>query len=289
MKKLVVGATFALGIITLAACNAQDPEVIAKTDAGDVTKEEFYEELKARAGEEVLRDLITEKVLEDKYDVSDQDVEAEIDRIKDQLGEQFELWLMQEGIKDEEALEKIVRISLLQEAAITEDIEITEDEIKAKYERDITEVEAKHILVEDEETAEEIKQKLDDGEDFAKLAKEYSEDEGTAEKGGDLGYFGVGQMVPEFEDAAFELEIGTISEPVESNYGFHIILVTDRREIEDSDSYEDMKDVIKRQLINEKVDPQEARDKLNELLDNSGIDIKVKDLQDIFVEEEAVG
>src|SRR5699024_9603410 len=104
-------------------------------------KEEFYEELKARSGEEVLRDLITEKVLEDKYEVTDQEVKNEIERIKEQLGEQFEMWLMQEGIEDEAALEKIIRISLLQEAAITEDIEITEEEMKERYEQDITEVE----------------------------------------------------------------------------------------------------------------------------------------------------
>src|SRR5690625_3708914 len=135
LKKLVIGATFALGIIGLSACNSADPEVVAKTGEGEVTKEEFYEELKARAGEEVLRDLITEKVLQDKYEVKDQDVKVEIDRIKDQLGEQFEMWLMQEGIKDEEALERIVRISLLQEAAITEDIEVSVEEVQAKYER----------------------------------------------------------------------------------------------------------------------------------------------------------
>lgn len=289
LKKLVIGATFALGIIGLTACNSADSEVVAETGAGKVTKEEFYEELKTRAGDEVLRDLITEKVLEDKYDVSAQDVKDEIDRIKDQLGEQFDLWLMQEGIKDEASLEKIIHISLLQEAAITEDIEISEDEIKAQYERDITEIEAKHILVEDEDTANDIKKKLDDGEDFAALAKEFSEDEGSAENGGDVGYFGVGEMVPEFEEAAFELEIGTISEPVQSGYGFHIIQVTDKRENEDSESYEDMKDMIKRQLINEKVDPQEAREKLNDILDNADIKIKIKDLEDIFDEEEAVG
>lgn len=289
LKKLVIGATFALGIIGLSACNSADPEVVAKTGEGEVTKEEFYEELKARSGEEVLRDLITEKVLEDKYEVTDQDVQGEIDRIKDQLGEQFDMWLMQEGIKDEVALEKIIRISLLQEAAITEGIEIDEDDIKAQYDREITEIEAKHILVEDEETANEIKEKLDDGEDFAELAKEYSEDEASAENGGEVGYFSVGEMVPEFEEAAFELEIDTISEPVQSSYGFHIIQVTDKREKEDSESYDDMKDMIERQLISEKVDPEEAQKTLNDILDDAKIDIKVKDLEDIFNEEEVVG
>lgn len=289
VKKLAIGAMLALGVFGLTACNSADPEVVADTDSGQVTKEEFYEELKARSGDEVLRDLITEKVLEDKYDVSDQDVKKEIERIKEQLGEQFEMWLMQESIKDEAALEKIIRISLLQEAAITEDIDISEDEIKEKYEQEITEVEARHILVEDEELANEIKEKLDKGEDFAELAKEHSTDEGSAKEGGKLGFFGVGQMVPEFEATAFELEIDTISEPVQSNYGFHIIQVTDKREKEDSESYEDMKDMIERQLLNEKIDPQEARQKLNDLLDNSGIKIKIKDLQDIFVDEEAVG
>jgi|SRR5690625_1750889 len=289
VKKLAIGATLALGIFSLSACNSADPEVVADTNSGQVTKEEFYEELKARSGEEVLRDLITEKVLEDKYEVTDKDVQKEIDRIKDQLGEQFEMWLIQEGIKDEAALEKIIRISLLQEAAITEDIEISEEEIKEKYERDITEVEARHILVEDEELANEIKEKLDKGEDFAELAKEHSTDEGSAKEGGDLGFFGSGQMVPEFETAAFELEIDKISDPIQSNYGFHIIQVTDKREKEDSESFEDMKDMIERQLLNEKINPEEARQKLNDILDDSGINIKIKDLKDIFVDEEPVG
>lgn len=287
MKKLAIGLTLAVSIVGLSACNSADPEVIVETDAGNVTKEDFYEEMKSRYGEEVLRDLVTEAVLNDKYEVSDKDVEDEIEQIKDQLGEQFEMWMMQEGIEDEDALARIMKISLLQEAAITEDIEISDEDIQNHYDRLKVEIEAQHILVEDEETAEEVKKKLDEGEDFAKLAEEYSTDEGTAENGGDVGYFSVGEMVPEFEDEAYSMDVDTISDPVQSDFGFHIIKVTDKRDAEDIESFDEMKETIKRQLINEKIDPAEAREKIDSILDDANIDVKIKDLKDMFEAETA--
>ena len=90
-------------------------------------------------------------------------------------------------------------------------------------------VRAAHILVEEESTAREIARKLDDGAEFAELAAEYGTD-GTAEKGGDLGWFEKGDMVPEFSEAAFALETGAVSEPVKSPFGWHLILLQERRE-----------------------------------------------------------
>jgi peptidyl-prolyl cis-trans isomerase C len=91
------------------------------------------------------------------------------------------------------------------------------------------EVRARHILVESEEKAKELLQKLKSGADFVTLAKENSKDPGAPE-GGDLGYFAKSQMVPEFAEAAFKLQTGQISDPVKTQYGWHIIRVEDVRD-----------------------------------------------------------
>jgi peptidyl-prolyl cis-trans isomerase C len=90
------------------------------------------------------------------------------------------------------------------------------------------EVRARHILVATEGEAKDIEAQLKNGADFAKLAKEKSKDPGAAE-GGDLGYFTKDQMVPEFAEAAFKLDKGQISDPVKTQFGWHIIQIEDKR------------------------------------------------------------
>lgn len=120
----------------------------------------------------------------------------------------------------------------------------SEEEIRDYYDNNLgefekgEEVHARHILIKTEERGEEkakeiayeVLKKLKEGEDFSKLALEYSEDPGTKNKGGDLGYFGRGRMVHEFEEAAFSLEIGEFSEPIKTIFGYHIIQVLDKKE-----------------------------------------------------------
>ena len=99
------------------------------------------------------------------------------------------------------------------------------DIITADVPRSQDEVWARHILVADEKTANDVRQQLVNGADFATLAAKYSTDTATKNNGGDLGWFAKGVMVPEFEQAAFSLKVGEISQPVKSQFGYHIIQV----------------------------------------------------------------
>jgi peptidyl-prolyl cis-trans isomerase C len=89
-------------------------------------------------------------------------------------------------------------------------------------------VRASHILVKDEKTARKLKEEIDKGADFAKIAKKNSICP-SKEQGGDLGFFGKGQMVKEFDDAVFSLPIGVVSSPVKTEFGYHLIMVTAKR------------------------------------------------------------
>ncbi len=283
MKKIALSASLAVGILALSACSSDDPETVVETDSGNVSKEEFYQELKDQNGETVLQQLVMRKILEGNYDVKDDQVQEELDSLKEQYGDQFEMVLQQSGFSDEEEFKEVLRLNMLQEKAVTEDVEVSDEEIKQRYENMQTDLVARHILVQDEETAKEVKQKLDDGGDFAELAKEYSTDTGSAENGGDLGTFGVGDMVPEFEKAAYNLEVDEISDPVQTSNGWHIIQVTERKDAEEEvEPLEDIRDQIRRDIASTKVDDAAAQEKMQKLMEDANIDVKIEDFKDLF-------
>lgn len=89
-------------------------------------------------------------------------------------------------------------------------------------------VKASHLLVATKEEAENIKKQIDEGTDFADLATKHSKCP-SGQNGGDLGFFGKGQMVPEFEEAAFSLPIGEVSEPIQTQFGWHLLKVYDHK------------------------------------------------------------
>ncbi len=124
-----------------------------------------------------------------------------------------------------------------------------DDQVKAIKPKE--EVQARHILVESEDQAKELKKKVEGGADFAALAKEHSKDPGTKDDGGMLGYFSAGQMVPQFEQAAFALQKGQVSPPVKSQFGWHIIKLEDRR-LKPPPSFDEVKDRILSSMIHQR-------------------------------------
>lgn len=203
---------------------------------------------------QLLQNLIIDKLVSEASSgekVSDADVDAEIAKIKKQFPDEktFDEQLQQAG-QTQEKLRKNISKMLAQQRWMQSQAkvpDITEADAKKFYEsnpKDFEQpetVKASHILfmVDEgapEETvnskkaaAEKAAERAAKGEDFTALAKELSEEPGAAETGGDLGFFPKDRMVPEFADAAFAQEIGTVGKPVKTQFGWHVIKVTDKR------------------------------------------------------------
>ena len=166
----------------------------------------------------------------------------------------------------------IMKEELLTKFAISraiENVKVTDEEAKKFYDENSDTfvsgktVNASHILVDSEEKASEIKADIEAGKiTFADAAKQFSSCP-SRENGGELGTFGQGQMVKEFEDAAFSAEIGTVTAPVQTQFGFHLILVTEKSESSVM-AFEDVKDQLKDQLLSEKQQKAYAS-KINQL------------------------
>jgi len=218
---------------------------------------EFEEQLRKSLVIDKLRLALTEWL-----SISDADVDAEFHRRNEKVKLDvvaFAADKFREGLEatDEEVARRFeenkehyrvpekrrIRHVLVDMQAMRESTTVPPAEIERYYNDNIDQfstpeqVQASHILFKTEgkdveevrKAAEAVLEKAKSGADFASLAKQYSEDEGSAENGGDLGFFGRDAMVPEFEQAAFTMDVGQISDLIQTQYGFHIIKVTDKR------------------------------------------------------------
>lgn len=183
---------------------------------------------------EILKNIARERLVLDKAKAkkieSSEEVKEKVENLKRQIVIQVYL---QSILKD-----------IVPEKEVKKEYEVLVEKFKGKQE-----VHARHILVESEDEANEIYKKLQDGADFAALAKEESADKGSGAKGGDLGYFTKERMVPEFADAAFSAEKGKITKPVKSDFGWHIILVEDKRDVK-APPYDEVKDRLREGMAN---------------------------------------
>ena len=292
-------------LLAVAGCSPADPvesvdsgaRKVVTFDGGDVTEGEVEEAVsqfaqQSGAGEvppdspqyqqalqQVMPQLVGVEVAkayaeENDIEVTQQDVDEEIETIKDQISEQaeaagqdlgrgqaFEEALTQADLTEEELRQDIrdqLPIQLVQEEVVG-DVQPTENEIEAFYDenKDLQFATPEqrcisHILFnkDQQQKAKDVKQQLQDDGNFGELARELSQDPGSAEEGGDLGCQGEGQFVPEFEEAAFSADEGEVVGPVETEFGYHVIKVTETRPAETA-PLEEVEPQIREQLAQE--------------------------------------
>lgn len=274
MKKTVLSLTLAASVLALGACSGGDNKTIATSKAGDISVADFNETAKNLTGSHVVQQMLTEKVLADKYKVTDKELKEAYDNYVAQLGDNFDQALVQYGLT-KDGFKEFLRIQLLQEKAL-KDQGIKEEDVKKHYEQMKTELNARHILVADEKTAKEVIDKIKGGAAFADVAKEYSTDTGSAAKGGELGWFSAGAMVEEFSDAAYALPLNTLSEPVKSSFGYHIIEVTDKRDVKGVGSFKDEEENIRSQMMAKLMNTGEDQQILKDIIAKMAKEADVK-------------
>jgi peptidyl-prolyl cis-trans isomerase C len=248
MSRFVSAPRRAMGALALAAAlglvgSPALAKVLAKVDGVEITDEDMRlaledvgpglpQQLQGKARDGYLMDYLIDSKLVAK--------KAEAEKLADTLEFKKRLEFMREKALMETELSRIARTAATEDA-----IKKTYEEAKAKQKPE-DEVRAKHILVEKEDEARDVVKRLKAGEDFTKVAKDVSKDPGS--EGGDLGWFSKERMVPEFSDAAFKLAPGQLSDPVKSQFGWHVIKVEEKRQ-KPFPTLEQVKDQVLRYVV----------------------------------------
>ncbi|HOQ76589.1 MAG TPA: peptidylprolyl isomerase [Thermoclostridium sp.] len=260
---MVIGVLVVVAIAAVLIIGLSSNQTVAKVGNQSITKDELYNRLVEYYGEQTLDSMIIEKIVDMELEkanvtVTDAELQEEMNNVIESYGGlDYVLMQLEASGMTIEDLEKDVLSYLKTMKLLEPRLVATEEEIAQFFESNKSyfeqpeQVQASHILVDDEETAIEVKQKLDEGADFTQLAAQYSKDS-SATYGGQLGYFGRGEMVKEFEDAAFSMEVGEISDPVKTSFGYHIIKVTDKKEAKAAnleDARAEIEEIIKNQKV----------------------------------------
>jgi foldase protein PrsA len=214
---------------------------IATVNDQHVTKADFDRKLESSPTAKQVLTQMVQQALIDQYG-KDQNVQisqADIDKKEADIKTkyppgQFDQILKQQGLTEAD-VQTILRQQLIIEKAVAPLVHVSDSDIAAYFAKNHgtldkpAQIRARHILVADEKTADTVEAKLKAGGNFADLAKQYSTDPSTKDKGGELGFFGAGQMVKPFQDAAAATPVGAISAPVKSPFGWHIINVEEKK------------------------------------------------------------
>jgi foldase protein PrsA len=226
--------------LLMTACSADDKTIVS-ANGYKITKGQLDAKLESMPiSKEVLHNMAQQALVfqyakDNKIDVTEAQIDAKIAEIKQRLSDQqLADALKQQGMTQQD-LRDLMKEQIIVKAAVDKGITVSDAQMNAYLSKNHSlldqpaQVRARHILVKDLATAQMIEAKLKAGGDFAALAKQYSSDPGTKDKGGELGFFTQGAMVKEFSDVAFKMNPGQTSQPVHSPYGFHIIQVEEKK------------------------------------------------------------
>lgn len=235
--------------------------------------------MKTTYGNEVVQQLTFEKILEDKYTVTEKEVNAEYKKYEEQYGDSFESTLASSNLTKTSFKENI-KYNLLVQKATEANMDVSDSTLKKYYKTWQPDITVRHILVADEATAKEVQTKLKNGEKFTDLAKEYSTDTSTSSNGGLLDPFGTGEMDEAFEKAAYALEkTDDVSGIVKTSYGYHLIQLVKKT---DKTTYAKDKAKVKEAYIQSQLTSENMTAALKKELKAANIDIKDSDLKDAF-------
>lgn len=255
-------------VLLLSGCSKKENRVVAKVGDRTITVEKLQKLIGAK------KFSSTEEELDQKRQMLEKMIDSElmiIGALKAGLDKETDFLTQIKGVERNILLQELYSVEILDKC------QPSEKEMRAYYDRMGWEVKARHILVETEKDAQEIVKQLSEGADFAELAKEKSTDKATKDKGGDLGYFTWGRMVSPFQDTVFAMQVGNISKPVETKFGWHIIKLEDRRKTQQKE-YQEEKSQIKRRLLNEKT-KERSDEYLTDLREKANIQFEPEAVQ----------
>jgi foldase protein PrsA len=258
---------FLLALVVFLSLAFVKEDAVAKFDGESISKDDLYNEMVEQYGAATVDQIISDKIVaaeakKQKITITTKEINEELDQLKKSYGgEDAFNQVLESNNTTLVALKDDITDYLTLRKILEKEIDISDEELQTYFEEnkdslgEAEQVKASHILVEDENKAKELKAKLDAGEDFAALAKEHSTDKSTKEAGGELGFFEKGTMVAEFDEVAFTLAVNQISNPVKSEYGYHIIKVEDKKEAKEA-TFEDSKGKIKETLLEQKMETE---------------------------------
>lgn len=288
MKKWFIALAGLLLTVTLAGCGNQ---TVATTSGGKITESAYYSSLKGTSsGKQVLQQMILNKVLEKQYGdkVKKSEVTKQFNTYKAQYGSSFKSVLAQSGMT-ESGLKTEIRSNLLLKEAVKDNVKISDAQYKKQFKSYEPEVTVAHILVSKKSTAEKViselkdTQKSDMTSEFTKLAKKYSTDTATKNKGGKLSAFDSTDtsLDSTFKKAAFKLKTGEYTAtPVKTQYGYHVILMLKNP---GKGTLNQHKAELKKQIIdNDMNDSTILHNVVAKVLKKGDVSIKDNDLKNIL-------